>query len=784
MGYYQKLWISILICFLGLPLLCVAEVDKPGTTVHGYVYSGTYKETLSGVHVKAEGSSSGTFTNNYGYYSITVPQLPAVLVFSHVGYQSRQVFLDADAEPRLDVWLDDNLLNEVQVHGTRNIQDVPLMSMISLPVAQLQNTPSLMGEKDLFKVLQLMPGVQGGNEGASGLYVRGGGNDQNLVILDDALVYNVSHLFGVFSLFNGDAIKSVQLYKGGFPARYGGRISSVVDIGMKDGSLEKYSGNLGLGLISSSFAVDGPIQKGKSSFLVSGRRTYHDFWMKRVMDEREALGYYFYDFNLKANWIYNETNRLYLSGYFGRDKMSNNDYDQYVKNQNGLQWQNALITLRWNRLYNGAFFTNASLIFSEYGSSIFALKRYVNVPGRYRMDYTSGVRDLSGKYDFHYQAGARHTLRFGAAFTWHHFRPAGVTINNDFTGSNWQNSFDLDALESGIYFEDEFSYGKWTMNTGLRLSHYFSNQKNYLRPEPRINIALLLNSSTSLKASFARMNQYVHLSSNTGVGMPTNFWLPSTDQLLPQSSDQYAFGVASSLKKNLELTVEAFYKTADQVLTYSDNASYLIFDPVNTSDPFVDWEKNMHQGDARSMGLEFMLHRKTGRWNGWIAYTLSDAQNRFSEINNGQWYKASFHRMHDVSVVTSFDLNKRITMGATWVYHSGRLITLPTQSSWGYFPTTQSDFPFDIGESRLALDYYTDRNNWKSKDYHRLDLSFQFKKQKRYGLRTWEIGVYNAYNRMNPFNYSIKTDYKTGKRTLTQRTLLPLVPSVTYRYKF
>ena len=767
-------------------LFCCLTYGTPPHRVFGFVYSGEGMEGLPGAHVYLQETRQGVITNNYGFYTLSVSSLPVTIIVSHVGYEPK--LFEIHAGGRTDISLTPfRMLSEVEVSARAILpmNESPLMSILSLPATRIQSTPVLLGEKDLFKVLQLMPGVQGGTEGSSGLYVRGGGSDQNLVLLDDAVAYNVNHVFGLFSLFNGDAIKNVQLFKGGFPARYGGRISSVLDISMQEGDLEQYKGELGLGIISSRFSVSGPVSKGRSSFLLSGRRTYHDVWTQRVMLERDKTSYYFYDLNAKTNWAIDAKNRIFLSAYLGRDKMKANDYDHFARNQSGIAWQNALVSLRWNHLRPGGAFSNTALVYSEYDSRIFLLEGSPLDSRKYRMDYHSRVRDFGFRHDWHISLGNQHLLRAGMATTLHVFLPAGIKEKDDFAGIEKENSFYLNALESGLYIEDEFRYQRWMFNAGLRVSQYFHYGQLYVRPEPRLNAAFVVTSATSLKASCSVMNQYMHLSSNTGTGMPTGFWLPATRKLLPQHAVQYALGFTTSPgKSNLEISLEAYYKKMDNVITYSDNASFLLFDSGNVSDPFQDWEENMVQGEAEATGLELLIHRKTGRLNGWIGYTLAFAQNRFEGINNGDWFAADYNRRHDVSLVMSYAFSEKLTLGANWVFSSGRMITLPLQSSWVYLPRPDTEPPFLPGEWHFPADLYGNRNNWKSHNYHRLDVSLQLSKPLKYGTRTWEIGLYNAYNRLNPFQYYIKTDYQTGQRRLMQRTLLPVIPSITYSYRF
>ncbi|HOH99545.1 MAG TPA: TonB-dependent receptor plug domain-containing protein, partial [Bacteroidales bacterium] len=565
---------------------------------------------------------------------------------------------------------------EVKATPYERISEAIQMSTIVLPVQQVRDIPALLGEKDVFKALQLMPGVQSGSEGSSGLYVRGGGPDQNLIILDDATVYNANHLFGFFSLFNGDALKSIELTKGGFPARYGGRLSSVVDMNMKDGNKEKLQGTAGIGLISSRLVLEGPIVKEKSSFLVSARRTYLDALTMPFQPEDSRGGYYFYDLNAKVNYDFGPKNKLYLSGYFGRDKFYFKETYVNSKSQAGLFWENGTGTLRWNHLFNNKLFSNTSLILSNYRLNIFTEEKYNN--SEFELSYQSGIRDISVKHDLDYSLSPNHQIRGGFLVTFHKFTPSAIVLKDSDADIFDRKIKAINNIESGVYIEDEARFGSaFRVNTGIRVSGFTHENKTIIRPEPRISMAYKLRSDLSAKASFAIMNQYVHLLSNTGLGLPTDLWVPSTSNIGPQQSWQVAAGLARDLiSRNLELSIEGYYKKSNDLLGYKDGASFLLIDDPTDAEEF-NWEDNITQGQGWSYGAEVLLQRKTGKLTGWIGYTLSWTQRQFDDINQGEKFYAKYDRRHDVSVVGIYKITDDITISGTWVYGTGNAITLP-----------------------------------------------------------------------------------------------------------
>lgn len=772
---------------IGLLLLTTSVQAQQKITISGQVREKGSGESLIGVNVYIPSMQVGTVTNTYGFYSLTITTDSAEVIFSYVGYEPVRHIIKPGMNPKIDVELNQSIsLNEVVITADKpeKISDIAEMSTISVPVIQIKTLPTLLGEKDVMKILQLMPGVQKGTEGSSGIYVRGGGPDQNLIILDDAPVYNANHLFGFFSLFNGDALKSVELIKGGFPARYGGRLSSVIEMNMKDGNLEKYSGEAGIGIISSRLTLEGPIVKNRSSFLISGRRTYVDILMKPFMpDDMGSSGYYFYDFNAKANYKINDKDRVYLSGYFGRDKFyfsdNANNTDQFKA---GLFWQNSTATARWNHIFNDKLFANTSVIYSRYKMEIYEKDEFDN--GTFSLTYNSGISDLALKYDLMFLPSPVHTIRMGMSSTYHRFKPSAVVIedtgNNEFTSEINL----LEAYESGIYAEDEWKWNRLRGNIGFRLSHYNYREKNYFRPEPRATIAYLINESSSFKASYAMMNQYVHLLSNTGLGLPTDLWVPSTNHINPQQSQQFAIGYARDLEKpNLTLTLEAYYKESVNVLGYREGASFMLIDDPSGAEQ-MSWENNVTAGKGSSYGLEILLQRKFGKFSGWIGYTLSWTWLQFDELNSGEKFFAKYDRRHDLSVVGIYKFNERVTLSGVWVFASGNAISLPTETYDAYINSPNYNNYFNY--SYYATNYGP-KNSFRMKAYHRLDVGVQFHKKLKRGERTFEISFYNFYNRKNAFFYYIgdeQTFQGNYKTVLKQVSLFPIIPSISYTFKF
>lgn len=786
---------SLLILIL-FPCLLYAQSGNR-FTISGYVREAGSREALIGVNVYLPGTTTGTTTNTYGFYSLTLPAQDSLrLAFSFVGYESIAYTVSLRSNQTQHVLLKPGQsLAEVEVKARNTVEKVsesPRMSTIDVPVTQIKKIPAFLGEKDVLKVLQLMPGVQKGSEGQTGIYVRGGGPDQNLIILDDAVVYNANHLFGFFSVFNGDAIKSVELIKGGFPARYGGRLSSVIDLNMKDGNREKLHGEGGIGLIASRLVLEGPLTKNRKpgqrsgSFLISGRRTYLDFVGAPVINAQTNgqlnAGYYFYDLNAKANYDLTPKDKVYLSGYFGRDRFYAND--KVLNTDTGLSWGNATGTFRWNHLINQKLFSNLSLIFSDYKFQISSVEKSTQDTAVYSLFYNSGIRDLSLKYDFDFYPTPQHSIRAGVQGIYHRFTPSAVVLQNATIRQSIDNATNIDVLESGVYAEDTWRPStRWRLNGGIRLSYFSGQNIRYLRPEPRLSAAYTLKPDLSIKASYALMNQYVHLLSNTGIGLPTDLWVPTTDRVKPQQSQQVAAGIAKDFTNSgLTLTVEGYYKQMNNIINYKEGASFLLInDPTNANS--VRWEDNVTAGRGWSYGAEFLLQKKVGRFSGWAGYTLSWTQWQFAELNGGQPYYPRYDRRHDISLVGIYELNKRITLSALWVYGTGNALTIPV----GRYDTYRLDNSL-IYTPRTSDDYGSQKNTFRAEPYHRFDVSIQFHKQKKHHERTWEISAYNLYNRRNPFFYrleSVAATATTPARTaLFRYSVFPIVPAISYNFKF
>ena len=765
---------------------------KQHEIVSGYITEKGSKENLPGVNIYLPKLKQGATTNTYGFYSITLPADTVELVVSYTGYQAQAMKFYLGGNTAIDVSLENSaLLKEVVVTDTKNehLSEQVQMSKIDLPVEQIKNLPALLGEKDVMKAIQLLPGVQKGSEGSSGIYVRGGGPDQNLIILDDAVVYNASHLFGFFSLFNGDALKSVELTKGGFPAQYGGRLSSVIDMQMKDGNKEKIKGEAGIGLISSRLMLEGPIKKDKASFLFSARRTYIDVLARPFMNSKTdgVFGYYFYDLNAKLNYVIDYKNKLYLSGYFGQDKFylreSKDEAAKGFKDRAGINWGNATGTLRWNHLINEKIFSNVSLIFTNFLFNIGYENADPSGTSKYR--YYSGIRDYSVKGDIDYYPNAKHTIKTGILATYHYFRPSALAVKTetDMDSEDFKKATTIDTYETAVYVEDNYKITKrLNANAGIRFSNFNVRSKSYVNLEPRLALKYNFLSDLSLKASYAVMNQYIHLLSNSGIGLPSDLWVPATDLVRPQKSQQFALGIAKDLKiKNadFQLSVEGYYKQSRHIIGYKEGASFLQISVNQDQNKKISFEDIVTSGSAESYGVEFFLQKKSGKFTGWIGYTLSWTWLTFEQLNFGKRFPATYDRRHDISLVGTYKVNDHITLSGVWVYGTGNAISL-AQSTY-VLPAGNNTFnnlyAFEIKD-------FGEKNSFRMGAYHRLDFSIQFHKQKKRFERIFELGIYNVYNRKNPFFYESKWDPKTGQNKLMQVSLFPLIPSVSWTYKF
>lgn len=787
---------QVKILFLFLPLLVPCCIPLPASaqkryTISGYVRDSASGETLPGASVAVQDAGEGSVTNTYGFYSLSLPVGDYTLVYSFLGYGrvARQVRLDGNI--RLNVQLQARVVSGrmVTVTGTRKNENVASTEMgkINLSMQKIRELPALFGEVDVLKAIQLLPGVLSG-EGTAGLYIRGGSPDQNLILLDGAPVYNPGHLFGFFSVFNGDAIKDVTLIKGGMPANYGGRLSSVVDITMKEGNDKEYHGEGGVGLIASRFSFEGPIVKNKSSFIVSARRTYADLLVKPFVPKSSSFhgsGYYFYDLNAKANYMFSDRNRLYLSGYFGRDVF---DFVSKEKTfSTNIPWGNATATLRWNHLFGPRLFANTMLLYNDYHFAFNATQNKLKV------GLFSGIRDESFRSDFEYYPQVHHDIKFGLLYTYHTFTPSTITGSSGTNSFTPDNPFVKRAQEGALYLLDDWSAGKrLKINAGLRFSLfqqvgpfktytrdragnktdstvYGSMQpvKTYSGLEPRLIIRYELGHSSSLKAGLTRNYQYVHLVSSNSTTLPTDLWVPSSYQVQPEASWQYSLGYFRNFRDNMfETSLQVYYKTLQHQIEFAQGYVPSLEDPENS---FVF-------GKGWAYGAELFIHKQKGRLTGWLGYTLAWTWRQFPALNGGRKYPTRYDRRHDLSLVGTYRLNQRWTLAADFVFSTGNPVTLPRS--------------FYFIEGSLSQDYGA-LNTYRMQPYNRLDLSATYAPPPKRGRRfshTWTFSVYNAYSRLNPYfiYFDVEGDYLAGSLKIQAKkvALFPVIPSVTWNFKF
>lgn len=751
--------------------------------VSGYIKDKETGEELIGATVTVKDYQQGTVTNLYGFYSISLNPGNYILVYSYIGYEKEEVSINLDRNVSINIELTEQVreLDEVTIsaEGRKAHLERAEMSVTKLPIKSIRRIPALMGEIDVIKAIQLLPGVQASSEGASGFSVRGGNPDQNLILLDEATVYNASHLMGFFSVFNNDAIKDVKLYKGDIPAEQGGRLSSLLDVRMKDGNNKKFSASGGIGTISSRLTLEGPIVRNRTSFILSARRTYADLFLPLAKDEVvQKSKLFFYDLNAKFNHIINENNRIYFSGYSGRDVFKN----QFA----GMEFGNNTFTLRWNHLFSPRLFSNFTLIQSNYHYQLSTPEGEAN-----SFQWTARMHDFNGKVDFNYYFTPGFTIKFGTGSILHKFRPGnarGLGEESLFTVFTLP---DMYALENNIYLSVEQSAGyHWRLRYGLRLSTFHNIGKavvynydndyqlvdstifkkgefyqNYATPEPRIALTYIIDSLSSIKLSYSRAGQYVHLAQNSTAGTPLDVWFPSSPNIHPQISNQIAIGYFRNfLNDRLEASIEVYYKKIKHAIDFKDHASLLL-------NKYVEGE--MRFGMTTSYGMELLLSKNEGRLNGWISYTLSKTERDFDEINNGRPYPAPYDRPHNVSVVLNYEITRRLWISANWVYSTGLPVT---------FPTGRFEY---MG---IIAPVYSDRNSYRMPDYHRLDVSASLQSKMKPGRR-WNydlnLSVYNAYARKNAWAINFVQDEEDPTMTYAEMTyLFPIVPALTFNFHF
>ena len=770
-------------------------------TISGYVKEASSGEALIGATVVDKNRPNiGQATNVYGFYSLELSKGDYIIIVSFVGYKNKEIPISLSSNKSLNIELDaeTSSLEEVLVTARRSDENVSSVKMSTekLQIARIKSIPALFGEVDIIKSIQLLPGVSTAGEGTSGMFVRGGSSDQNLILLDEATVYNASHLLGFFSVFNPDAIKNVEIYKGGIPAKYGGRISSILDIQMREGNNRKFEASGGIGSISSRLTAEIPVVKEKSSILISGRRTYADVFLAFAEDENIRNNtLYFYDFNTKFNYRISEKDKIYVSGYFGRDKLGFQDLF-------GFDWGNATFSTRWNHLFNDKLFLNTTLLYSnfDYGFD-------VNTAG-IAYEWNSGLQEYNLKLDFDYFFNNNNTMFFGANAIYHVFSPAIITSQDpNIRNFSLENDF---AIETALYVSNQHKISEqFSMEYGLRYSSFAKvgadsvavyademrrKPENEIRTdvygtgelvryyggfEPRLGLRYMINSKNSFKASYNRMRQYLQVATNATAGFPTDRWIPADAHIEPIIGDQVALGYFKNFTENIwELSVEGYYKWLQNVVDFLPGEDILLNDRIETA---------VAGGKAWSYGSEFMLRKNSGKTTGWVSYTLSRTKRQIEGVAGGNPYLARYDKPHDLAIVLSHQFNDRLTLAGNWIYASGAAVSFPEGR---YIVNGQS------------IPYYDDnkRNTSRMPDFHRLDLGLTYQLKSRWKQYKHEINVslYNAYNRKNPFSIEFrevnnnKPDYNverdgpvTSTRPESVRTaLFGIIPSVTYNFSF
>ena len=784
-GMYKRLF------FLFLTVQLLFSVNSFAQTLSGHVQDAVSGEQLLGATVWCEDTKQGVAANIYGFYSLTLPEGKHNIIVTYIGYTPQRFEIDLSMNIKMDINLiAGTKLKEavVSAESLNKIEEQVQMSKMEIPIDQVKRLPAIGGEVDLLKVLQLLPGVQSGGEGTSGLYVRGGSPDQNLMLLDGVPLYSVNHLFGFFSVFNADAVKNMSITKGGFPARFGGRLSSILEIYMKDGHMKEYHADATVSIIASKLTVEGPIVEDKASFMLSARRTYLDLLINPIIAQANRNNpdvttdprYYFYDLNGKLNWRIGPKDRLYLSAFKGEDDFGIASAENYGINSStldfGLDWKNEIQALRWNREWSPRLFSNTTLTRSLYNfnTGIEITEQSEDTLSMAAL-YNSGIEDFSGRIDFDFAPNARHYIKFGANWTNHTFSPGATSLELDFGDTPVLDTLlgpaDIKSDEAFLYVEDEFELSeRLKLNLGVHASILMVQDTSYNSIQPRAALNYRLPGGYAFKASFARMAQYVNLLTNEGLGLPTDLWVPSTARIRPQQSWQVAMGVAKTFG-DIEVSLEGYYKGMEGLLSYKEGASFLF--SLDT-----DWEDQVTQGIGNAYGTELLVQKKYGRTTGWIGYTLSWSNRQFDDINSGNWYPFTYDRRHDVSFVVTHDFTDKWTGSAVWLYGTGRALTLSESSFSAYVPDGTGE-----GIYTFSAEVPSEKNAFRMSPYHRLDLSLTRTKIRENGTRHLIFSVYNAYNNLNPFFAQTDED-DNGNPVIREYGIFPIIPSIAWRFSF
>ncbi len=797
--------------------------NKKKVTISGYVYDSETGEVLIGCNVYDQATLRGTATNQYGFFSLTFPSdgIKRIIVFSFMGYEEREVTIgEENISINIRMKSVQYNLNEIKIVAGKEVEKEVVkqtkMSVATMKSAEIKAIPAIAGETDLLKAITMLPGIKQGVDGSSGFYVRGGGPDQNLILLDGVPIYNPYHLWGFLSSFNADAINHVEITKGAFPARYGGRISSVLDITMNEGNNQRWKTDFTVGLLSAKGAVSGPLVKDKSSIMITARRTYADLFIvpirrakRSYSDYKITQGYNFTDLNVKLNYRFSKRDRLYFSGFASRDKYYNKEIHLQKYEDTGFNdeinqgegWGNLITAFRWNHLFNPKIFVNTTAYFSSYRYYTKNLsERKSDRPDeigekKNAAEYFSNITDFSLKQDYEFFPTDRHDIRFGLEGIYHKFKPGINTYYSETDNSTVENKSDnneIPATELSAYIEDDFDVNQWFgVNGGIRFSSFFVQGTGYYSAEPRLNIRIGFSDHFSVKAGYAMMTQYLHLLTSSGLVQSSDLWVPVTKNIKPQRAHQFSAGIAAYSGRGYQLEVEGYYKIMHHVIEYKNGADFLNEDS--------NWENKVTMGEGDAYGFEFFLKKTRGRLTGWIGYTLSWSNRHFEDLNFGKVFPFRYDRRHDVSVTGTYKINKKWSVNASWIFYTGNAVTMPTSSyiTPNFDGTLQGEYHFPAPNTIIGGNIVTSgvlesapyRNNYRLDSYHRLDITGSYTKQKDWGFWQLIFGVTNLYNRMNPSYFFSSDEYRNyySKQPAVvyyKRTLFPFMPVLSFRIAF
>lgn len=775
---------KIFLCFLICSNLLSNHLYCQYKTISGVVSDSTTGELLSGAVVMEKNSQTATTTNHYGYYTIKVKFDVSRIYASFVGYTPKEIIIDSKIDIMIDIPLSSsNEIDEVSIVGSQSMLNSSGASIIALPLARIEKLPSLLGEPDIFKIVQRMPGVQTGVEGSSGFHVRGGSPDQNLILIDEVPVYNAGHLLGFFSIFNNDVIRNATFIKGGLPARYGGRLSSVLDVKIKEGNTDQENVKGSIGLLSSQIFIEGPIMKDKVGFMVAGRRSYYDLLVSPILrlKTNTRAGYFFYDLNSAVQFKLNKKNRLYYSYYHGTDKGHvTPDTNSEIIENNAITWGNQIHAIRWNRIFSKNIFGNLTLSVSKYeyeSDRINLLNSSQNtVSGMLtKQAYLASITDYSLKYRFEHTISQKHQLEYGLGFTYHDYRPGETSLfSSQYEIDTTIIARQINALETTGFFDNKIHLGdKYQVNLGANTSIYNVDDTSYVNIDPRISMVLKLSAYFSLKGSYTRATQYIGLLTSSNVGLPTDLWIPATSIIPPQKSNQYVIGFHKNSNWG-NLSGELFYKDMSELVEFREGASFLL--------GRTDWDQLIASGYGEAYGFEIFAEKDFGRFTGWLSYTLSKNQRHFVDIDRSFPYK--YDRRHNFSINAVYHFNSKKNISAAWTFYSGENITIsnvrylshPALTNGNYFQNT-------ILPGMSTIEQFTEKNNFQLDPYHRLDLGFSSSKTRERKKITWRFGVYNAYCHMNTL-YTVMLENDNGEVKLIKYSFAPIMPYFRYEFSF